>query len=241
MKSHRIFILTLLFGSYASVAQEAGLDLFQATDSPNQANENDARRTRRTSQANTEPAFTLVGTSRFGSEYYASLLHRNGTSVQMQWEKGVVKPIEGYLEYAIADVKSRTVSIRMPSDDPCIENPEKGVACNGNLAVLSLSNAAPLEARVEVQTESSGIEVSSPDLAADVEDEPALFRNPFSGEMEERPQLTPEEQAARDERRARREEQFRNFEIVRIPDDEIPEGMRRVRTPFGDTLEPLED
>ena len=53
--------------------------------------------------------------------------------------------------------------------------------------------------------------------------------------------LTPEQLAARDERRQRRAEQFRNFEIVRIPDDEIPEGMQRVRTPFGDSLEPAED
>ena len=59
--------------------------------------------------------------------------------------------------------------------------------------------------------------------------------------MQTLPNLTPEEIASREQRRAERAEQFRNFEIVRIADDDIPDGMRRIRTPFGDSLEPIED
>jgi hypothetical protein len=59
--------------------------------------------------------------------------------------------------------------------------------------------------------------------------------------MQEAPILTEEQKAEREERRQRRAEQFRNFEIVRIADDEIPEGMQRIRTPFGDRLEPEEN
>ena len=68
-----------------------------------------------------------------------------------------------------------------------------------------------------------------------------LTRNPFSGELQEAPNLSAEEITAREERRQARAEQFRNFEIVRIADDEIPEGMQRIRTPFGDRLEPDEN
>ena len=68
-----------------------------------------------------------------------------------------------------------------------------------------------------------------------------LRRNPFTGELQTLPDRTPEEEAERNRIRAERAERFRNFEVVRIPDNEIPEGMQRVRTPFGDSLEPIED
>lgn len=236
---------------------QQSLDLFQATDNPEE-DRTASRRPQRESQRVTEPAFSLVGTSRFGDEYYASLRHRDGSAVQVEWKQGTVVEIRGYSGFGVAQINSRKVSIRMPESEPCVPSEIKGVTCNGQFAVLSLSNAAPVARAnpVEVQntTDESGEEsqVILLDSGEEVEirGEPGqetigntnvLLRNPFSGEVQTARNLTPEELAEREERRQQRAERFRNFEIVRIPDDEIPEGMQRIRTPFGDRLEPVEE
>lgn len=269
MKSNRlVFTLVLLVGSGFTCAQES-LTLFQATDNP-EANEND-RRPQRTTRQQSEPAFVLVGTTRFGDKYGASLRHRGGDEVQVSWEEGNVSDIKGYAGYGVAQIDSRVVSLRMPETDPCIENIDSGVTCNGRFAVLRLSNAEPIAGQGP-QSKNSNVEGSSsrsatgtggvtsgnqaegqlvhPDTGQPIVGPPGeetigntgvLYRNPFSGEIQNARELTPEEVAAREEARKQRAENFRNFEIVRIPDDEIPEGMRRVRTPFGDSLEPIEE
>lgn len=244
-----IFALFLSWGLYA----QSSLDLFQDTEST-QRSETTERRTQRNRETNSEPAFTLVGTSRFGNEYSVSLLSSRGESVNVEWTPGKVVDIEGYLNYKLASVGSRTASIRIPGGETCIASEIKGVRCNGNIAVLTLSNGAPIERRQSRKASSEIItdfelnsEILAENESGDVDSDTTipgtnvLRRNPFSGELQTVPELTPEEQAARAQRRAERAEQFRNFEIVRIPDDEIPEGMRRVRSPFGDSLEPIED
>ena len=229
------------------------LNLFQETDNPQREVEQ-TRTTQRNRDVNTDPAFTLVGTSRFGEKYFASLLSRDETSILVEWTPGKVVSIDGYRDYGLANVGSRTASIRIPSGINCIENNEKGVRCNGNIAILSLSNGKPLENNDlntteidEVSNNEDAIVLNNNETV--IEDESSntipgtnvLRRNPFSGELQTLPELSEEQRLAREQRRAERAEQFRNFEIVRIPDDEIPEGMRRVRTPFGDSLEPIED
>ena len=235
-------------GSYL-LAQD--LDLFQATDTVEESAQG-SRRASRNQPRVTEPAFTLVGTSRFGEKFYASLLSREGKKVAVEWTRGKVNAIEGYNGFAVASIGSRLVSIRLPDSETCIANEEKGVKCNENYALLSLSNAKPIEGSLVevisdvVERTTTDSDVSQDESNNNVEtatigNTGVLTRNPFSGELQQAPNLTPEEVAAREERRAQRAEQFRNFEIVRIPDDEIPEGMQRVRTPFGDTLEPAEE
>ncbi len=108
--------------------------------------------------------------------------------------------------------------------------------------LLSLTNGEPIKQN-NVTENNSDTEFSNPEKEnIDIIDgeEGRFFKNPFSGEMQEIPELSPEELARRDERRGRRAEMFRDFEIVRIPDEDIPEGMQRIRTPFGDSLEPVE-
>jgi hypothetical protein len=242
----QILLVSILLSQFSLGQTE--LNLFQETADSQQRTETASRRPERASQRESEPAFTLVGTSRFGDEYFASLLARNGDSVKADWKKGTVAEIEGYRGYSIASIGSRKVSIRMPDSESCIENESKGVRCNGNIALLSLSYSEPLEPVENI--ENSNVIIDSDENIDDSEivtdDESSqtignsrvLRRNPFSGELQELPDLTPEEQAAREERQQERAERFRNFEIVRIPDNEIPEGMQRVRTPFGDSLEP---
>lgn len=248
-------ILLIALGSCGNAFSQ-DLNLFQATEN-NNAEEQNPRRPTRDSQANAIPAFTLVGTSRFGDKYYASLLNRDGTKVKVEWTPGRVQPMKDHIQYGIAQISSRSVSLRMPADEPCIENEDKGVSCNGNIALLKLSTATALapstNTNAPVRSTSENTQsVSTPTATAPnnedsefnqetIEGTNVLVRNPFSGELQTAPQLTPEEIAAREARRQRRAEQFSNFEVVRIPEDQIPEGMQRVRTPFGDVLEPLEN
>lgn len=256
MKSLLYITFVAALGSKLCYAQQE-LNLFQATDS-NEDRQANTRQPQRDAQRNTEPAFTLVGTSRFGEKYYASLRSRDGNAVKVEWNPGIVKEIEGYRDYSIAGINSRSVSIRMPESDPCIESEEKGIECNGNMAVLRLSTAKPLATRPVNNTDSNqpvvtaqiggvGFEDSDEeseftgDRPETIGNTNVLLRNPFSGELQTARELSPEELAAREEQRRQRAERFRNFEIIRIPDDEIPEGMRRLRTPFGDSLEPIED
>lgn len=242
----RVILVTVFLSQYSLGQTE--LNLFQETSDSQQRTETSTRRTERSSQRETEPAFTLVGTTRFGEEYSASLLARNGDALRVEWKKDTVVQVGGYRGYSIASIGSRRVSMRMPDSDPCIANESKGVRCNGNIALLSLSYSDPLAA-IESLDNSTVINDSvenNDDTEALADDESSqtiansrvLRRNPFSGELQELPDLTPEQQAARAERQQERAERFRNFEIVRIPDNEIPEGMQRVRTPFGDSLEP---
>ena len=263
LKTMKLILKTALYGLAVTagtlVAQEEPerLNLFQATDNPEER-QNTTRGSQREANSPSMPAFTLVGTSRFGDTYYASLVSRSGESVQVEWTEGTVKEIDGFLGYRLADVNGRKVSIRLPSDENCVENIEKGVQCNGSFTVLTLTNATPIEGRRSSVSERSGIEVSGDEEEVPENEEfeisensgragerlpgsNVLARNPFTGEPQTLPDLTPEEQAAREERRQRRAETFRNFEIVRIPDDEIPDGMQRIRTPFGDRLEAAEE
>jgi hypothetical protein len=131
----------------------------------------------------------------------------------------------------------------------------KGVTCNGQFAVLSLSNASPIareipdrnvisrnndEAVILEAGEGGDQQITGALEQETIGNTNVLLRNPFSGELQTARNLTPEELAEREVSRQQRAERFRNFEILRIPDDEIPEGMQRVRTPFGDSLEPIE-
>lgn len=228
------------------------LDLFQTTE-PNKQEETASGRDRpsRENTNNTEPTFTLVGTSRFGEKYIVSLLSKDEKKITMEWTPGKIEAIDGYLNYGLANVGSRKATIRYPDAESCFSNLKSGVVCNGNMALLTLSNADPIERSILNEPNEPAEVVGNPfelinDTNSDQNSETipgtnVLRRNPLSGELQTLPDLSPEEVAARERRRADRAEQFRNFEIVRIPDDEIPDGMRRVRTPFGDSLEPIED
>lgn len=244
MMKIKIYILIIINAIFIKqvLGQSSDFDLFQATETQN-TSESKKVAPKRNSKTNTEPSFRLVGTSRFGESYIASLEHKSGEKVMMEWQPGIVKQVKGYSDYAIVDIKGRKLTLRLPDDEECISNTNKGISCNDDLAILSLHLLKPVEGKKinkEVETD-SGITQNLPDEVFEIKEQPDLPPNPFSGEPQTRPELSPEEIAAREERRAKQAERFRNFEIVRIPDDEIPEGMRRIRSPFGDSLEPIED
>jgi len=251
MKNIYLFIL-FVFPVISMKVCSQELNLFQNTEI-NRQEENNIRKDRsiREKAQNLSPSFTLVGTARFGEKYFVSLLSKDNQKITMEWSPGKIEAIKGYSNYGLASVRSRTATIRHPDAESCFSNQNKGVLCNGNMAVLTLQNADPVESASKVENIKPIPVLENPfeqinELNEDENSETipgtnVLRRNPLSGELQTLPDLSPEELAAREKRRAERAEQFRNFEIVRIPDDEIPDGMRRIRTPFGDSLEPIED
>jgi hypothetical protein len=99
----------------------------------------------------------------------------------------------------------------------------------------ALAAQNPFEAAIQAQQ----AQAAAQGLPVPVPGGQGFFVNPFSGQAELVDQQSPEQQATRDARqRARGERLNRLVEASRIPDDQIPPGMRRVTTPFGDSLVP---
>lgn len=219
-----LFLSSLLFGGFGlfgcsaqAYAQE--LILFQAVEKPPVASSTSPTKPKQDApRRSSEPAFTLKGTSRFGDNYQSSLVARNGNDVSVSWKEGAVNEIDGYRGYSVIHVDARTISLRLPSGEGCVESSEKGVSCpSEGVALLKLSNVDPLQKLV-----------ARNDLARVERDELELNGNQTD-------ELGQEAQSARV---ARPRGRGRDAELVRIPDGDVPEGMRVVRTPFGDRLVP---
>ena len=236
----RLLYLTFFNIAFISSSFAQKLDLFQEVERV----EDEGARTpniKKNIESESTPIFTVRGISRFGEKYLVSLSTNVGSSLTIEWDQKRNSMLEGFPNYSIVNVYSRHVALLYPENIGCVEFPDKGISCNGPYMLLKMTNSNPIEQNNILET------TLEPEVRNQVEAEVQLadseevrfFKNPFSGEMQEIPKLSPEEQARRDERRQKRAEIFRDFEIVRIPDDDIPEGMQRIRTPFGDSLEPL--
>ena len=243
----KIFINSIfLVFSTASFSQE--LNLFQETDK-DRTDQSRAPDRVTNQQGSKNPEFRLIGTSRFGEKYIVSFTTKDKEKINIEWLAGKIIPIEGFKDFALANVSSRKATIRYPSSVVCESNKEIGLSSNGSMAVLTLNNAKPIENIESLSNKSidDNFDISDEELLLDENEAETLpgtnilRRNPFSGELQTPPDLTPEEIASREQRRAERAEQFRNFEIIRIADEDIPTGMRRIRTPFGDSLEPIDE
>jgi hypothetical protein len=239
MKLIKIILINIAFISFCHAQK---LDLFQDIETQETDNTNRVPRNQQNKNTATTPLFTVKGISRFGDRYLVSLITNNGSSEIIPWLSKTSVSLRGYPGYSIADVSSKTVTLVYPEASGCSPIPDKGINCNGPYMLLSLTNGEPIKQNNVVENNSNIDFTNQEEENIDIIDgeEGRFFRNPFSGEMQEIPELSPEELARRDERRGRRAEMFRDFEIVRIPDEDIPEGMQRIRTPFGDSLEPVE-
>jgi hypothetical protein len=239
MKLIKIILINIVFISFCHAQK---LDLFQDIETQETDNTNRVARNQQSKNTATSPLFTVKGISRFGDRYLVSLITNNGSSEIIRWLSKTSVSLRGYPGYSIADVSSKTVTLVYPEASGCSPIPDKGINCNGPYMLLSLTNGEPIKQNNVAENNSNIDFTNQEEENIDIIDgeEGRFFRNPFSGEMQEIPELSPEELARRDERRGRRAEMFRDFEIVRIPDEDIPEGMQRIRTPFGDSLEPVE-
>jgi len=196
------------------------------------------------------PAFTLKGLGRFGNEYHATLLGRNGESARVNWREGQRVQVPGFPNFALVGVVAGAVQVAFPPNEPCMSLQTSGISCLAdNVAQIQVATAAPLASNgtppqnntgnnapgiVLPGAEQAGV-VMGPDAAG-----PGFFVNPFNGEMHALPDATAEQQAMV-ERQQQRAARLRDIEPVRIDEADVPPGMQVVRTPFGDRLVPVRE
>lgn len=111
-------------------------------------------------------------------------------------------------------------------------NAQFGAAQFGNAQPMGPQN--PFEAAILAQQAQQQAQQAQMGVTA-VAPAGAAFVNPFSGEAQPVEQLPPEIQAAREAQMRARAQRLNRFQ-QRIPDNQIPQGMQRVTTPFGDRL-----
>lgn len=199
---------------------------------------------------NGQPAVTLRSTSRFGDQYQAVLVSRSGETFTVHWREGESAPVPGMGGFAVVGISSAGVALMHPPGDPCVSAEASGVLCqSGNQASLRLATSAPLASNgvTAVQTSEQafgGADPLGPNAfnGAPAPEGPQVFINPFSGEAETLPAISEEERQARQQRQEVRAARLRQFEqAATIEDADIPPGMQRVRTPFGDRLIPVRE
>lgn len=208
----------------SQTAQNAGdnFRLFEDIESTNSSSNQSrsARVTRENRNSPTTPEFTLVGTSRIGSNYQAILQNRNGESVVVNASPNSNTRIPGFSDYTVVDISAGRVSVRYPGNNPCVEYLDKGVSCNSaaNIAALGLTNGEPIaspEHQLNAVASDENVEESTP-------------VNPF-----EALRASQENNAAATSDASNNNGRFRPR---RIDQDDVPEGMRVISTPFGDRL-----
>lgn len=175
----------------------------------------------------TAPAFTLVGTSRIGGRLRATLASSTGQIVHVDLREGEDAPIEGFPGYRLVSVDSRRAEVSLPAGMPCVGARAQGVSCGTDgRAQLSLTTAAP----VPVAAPAVGLEAGAEPAAAP-ENGDVAADNPFAAALRA---------AAQNERGGidgqRGPFNAERFQPRRIAPEDVPPGMRVVRTPFGDRL-----
>jgi len=183
-------------------------------------NTNNGRGVSRATQA--EPTFTLVGTSRIGSNRKALLRHMSGEVIQVPLTDGI-NSVPGHELYAVVNHGAGQVALRYPAAVPCGDYPDQGVSCDSttNISSLSITTAQAI-ASIEP---TSAVEAEM--LLEGNEDNPAgaeAVRNPFAA-IRDRGQAGSTQAAPTSQ-----------FQARRILPEDVPPGKRVVSTPFGDRL-----
>ena len=116
------------------------------------------------------------------------------------------------------------------------------VGANGIVVDPAMAPQNPFEAAIQAQ-QAQAAQAAAQGLPVPIPGGQGFFVNPFNGQAEVvDQQFSPAQQDARQSRqRARSERLNRLVEQARIPDDQIPPGMQRVTTPFGDRLMPIRE
>jgi len=215
------FPLLLLCIAISGVGYSQQLNLFEEIETDTRPPSDNRNRASDGGRAgSTTPEFTLIGTSRIGSEYSVLIKHRGGDTVIVKTGSNSSTQIPGYSGYSILDVESGSISIRYPEQISCIEFHDQGVSCAGgdNIATLSLANGEPMPS-VEVETSLATARSNEP-----VVDEPPI--NPFEALRAQQNNVSTSTRDVDNER----------FTPRRILPEDVPPGMRVVSTPFGDRL-----
>lgn len=183
----------------------------------------------------------LRSSARFGRVHQVVLSDASGNDLALQWQAGERVAVPQHPGYVVTGVNGMEVTLQHPAGQPCQDNDVSGVRClSGDTAVLSLATLSPLpKAPSPMGPEPQRTEDG--DIIRTDANGNTVFINPFSAAAMEAEELTPEQQQDRAARAQARQQRLQQFQIERIPDDQIPPGMRRVRTPFGDRLVPIRE
>lgn len=210
----------------APLGQAQELQLFEPVDAGAQAPQFGVQAAPEQAQIAmpTSPAFTLVGTSRIGGRHRATLASNTGQIVHVDVEVGQDAPIDGFPGYRVNAMSSRRAEITLPAGMPCVGASTQGVSCGADGRVyLSLTTAAPVPA-------------AAPAATAETPADPTVAEN---GNAPDNPFAAALRAAAQNEREGnagRRAFDAERFQPRRIAPEDVPPGMRVVRTPFGDRL-----
>lgn len=197
-------------------------------------------------QGNGQPAYTLRSLSRFDNQYQAVLVNRAGEISKLAWQEGETPQVLNSGGFTVASVGSASLSLQHPPGDACVAAITAGVTCvTGDRSELRLTVAAPLPptvAALPTQPANPFVEGQMGPMPVDPAMGEQVFINPFSGEPEVMPQISEQERADRIARQQLRADRLRQFEQSAVIEDaDIPPGMQRVRTPFGDRLVPIRE
>ncbi len=162
--------------------------------------------------------FTLQGVSMIGRHQSVMLRGPNGKTVPVRPRQSGPKPmpIPGYGGYALLSVSPREVRIQYPEVSPCRKSDKnRGIQCSpdGKFATLSLAHANPLPPKPTPPPQPPGNNPQAVDLAKRLQE----LQRQKQNQNQNNPQ---------------------KFQPRRIRDEDVPPGMKVVRTPFGDRLVP---
>jgi hypothetical protein len=245
MKSQRIRVMrcfsSALLGCWALapisvLAQDApgsvdgssqGLTLFEEIETTAGVNNSPNRPTREARATTSEPEFTLIGTSRIGSDYTAMVKHKSGEILLVETKPSENTAIQDHIDYSIVDIAAGAISVRYPSNNPCVEFSGRGVRCNasGNIAELVLATGEPLPSINPVLINRNEDRNDSGEELDDLNTEQV---NPF--------EALRNAQSGRVVGAQGGDTTSGRLSPRRISPEDVPEGMRVIATPFGDRL-----
>jgi hypothetical protein len=218
-----IFFAMLASASGPGFGQD--LTLFEAVETVGSAVAAGAAQAREQRNLPNTPEFTLLGTSRIGSKRRVRLVDSNGVVLVVEMNDSDSTPIPDHIGYGIAGYESGKVTLSLPGGAACVGAKDKGVLCTSDgMMELSLTTAAPI---VIAGRQEGGD--GTPTQGNDMEQEQP--ENPFAAALRAAAQNEANAQSGRPRRN-----NGERIEARRIAPEDVPPGMRVVRTPFGDRL-----
>jgi hypothetical protein len=191
------------------------------------------------------PGFSLRSVARFGDSYWGLVTDAVGNSMEVQWQPGEqtsLGELAIYSGYRVLELTPKTLRLQFPQGQPCSTTSQEGFIClDESTVLLSLVSLAPLQ-RTDSQPlpQDPQLDPGSRGITTDELSNAAGLDNPFAAAVMAA-QGQDVEQTAREARSRARVERLQQFHIERIPEDQVPPGMRLVRTPFGDRLVPIRE
>jgi len=168
--------------------------------------------------------FTIRGISRIGQKYAVVLQGPDNKQFIEYWQSGnPATPLKNHAQHKLLKVTSRGVTIGYPSDAPCQKSKDdKGLTCsqNGHTGTVSL-----------VHRKAIAVATPTPPVNANPNNNPV---NPFEAALKRQR----EQETAQANNNQNAQNNRPTFQPKRIKPEDVPPGMRVVRTPFGDRLVP---